>query len=104
MNKNIVGKTEFTNLLVKCFKNLSIVKKLWNKLLKKELAVKKKKKKMKAILEKLLNTKYSEREVGVRDHCHMASKFRDSSHHICNFYCRWTQKIPVISYKSWEIL
>ena len=32
----------------------------------------------------------------VRDHCHMNSKFRGSSHYDCNINFQLTQKIPVI--------
>ena len=39
---------------------------------------------------------YSERDVHVRDHCHITGKYRGSAHQDCNINYRLTDKIPVI--------
>ena len=40
--------------------------------------------------------KYSEKDVRVRDHCHITGKYRGSARQDCNINYRLTDKIPVI--------
>ena len=42
------------------------------------------------------NQKYSEKDIGVRDHCHITGKYSGSVHQDCNINYRLTDKIPVI--------
>ena len=45
----------------------------------------------------ICNKKYSEKDVRIRDHCHITVKCRGSAHQDCNINYRLTDKIPVIS-------
>ena len=40
--------------------------------------------------------RYSEKDIRVRDHCHVTGKYRGPAHQDCNINCRLTDKIPVI--------
>ena len=40
--------------------------------------------------------KYNEKDVRVRDHCHITGKYRGSAHQDCNLNFQITDKIPVI--------
>ena len=42
------------------------------------------------------NKKYSEKDIRVRDRCHITGKYRGSAHQDCNINYRLTDKIPVI--------
>ena len=42
------------------------------------------------------NKKYSEKDIRVRDHCHITGKYRGSAHQDCNINYRLTDKVPVI--------
>ena len=44
----------------------------------------------------ICNEKYSEKDIRVRDHCHIAEKYRGSAHQDCNINYTLTDKIPVI--------
>ena len=53
----------------------------------------------KAIKCHICDIKYTEKEIGVRDHCHITGKFRGSAHQDCNLKLKInpdTIKIPVI--------
>ena len=41
--------------------------------------------------------KYFEKDVRVKDHCHITGKYRGSAHQDCNINYRLADKIPVIS-------
>ena len=45
---------------------------------------------------KFVIKKYSEKDVRVRDHCHITGKYRGSAYQDCNINYRLTDKIPVI--------
>ena len=44
----------------------------------------------------ICNKKYNEKDIRVRDHCHITGKYRGSSHQYCNINFQLTDKIPVI--------
>ena len=44
----------------------------------------------------ICDKKYSEKDVRVRDHCHITGKYRGSAHQNCDINYRLTYKIPVI--------
>ena len=44
----------------------------------------------------ICNKKYSEKDVRVRDHCHITGKYRGAAHQDCNINHRLTDKVPVI--------
>ena len=44
----------------------------------------------------ICNKKYSNKDIRVRDHCHVTQKYRGSAHQDCNLNFRLTDKIPVI--------
>ena len=44
----------------------------------------------------ICNKKCSEKDVRVRDHCHVTGKYRGSAHQDCNINCRLADKITVI--------
>ena len=44
----------------------------------------------------ICNKKYSEKDVHVRDHCHITGKYRGSTQQDFNINYRLTDKIPVI--------
>ena len=46
----------------------------------------------------ICNKKYSEKDIRIRDHCHVTGKYRGSAHQDCNITYRLTDKIPVISH------
>ena len=56
---------------------------------------------MKINLEKLMNAtfvmkKYINKDIIVKDHCHITGKHRGSAHQDCNLNYRLTDKLPVI--------
>ena len=44
----------------------------------------------------ICNKKYINKDIIVRDHCHITGKYRGSAHQDCNLNYRLTDKIPVI--------
>ena len=40
--------------------------------------------------------KYSDKDIRVRDHCHITGNYRGSAHQDCNLNLRLTNKIPVV--------
>ena len=40
--------------------------------------------------------KYTDKDIRVRDHCHITGKYRGSAHQDCNLNFQLTDKIPVI--------
>ena len=44
----------------------------------------------------ICNKKYLEKDIRVRDHCHLTGKYRGSAHQDCNINFRLIDKIPVI--------
>ena len=44
----------------------------------------------------ICNEKYSEKDIRVRDHCHVTGKYRGSAHQDCNINYRFTDNIPII--------
>ena len=44
----------------------------------------------------ICNKKYIDKDVLVKDHCHITGKYRGSAHQDCNLNFRLTDKIPVI--------
>ena len=42
------------------------------------------------------NKLYTEKDLRVRDHCHITGEYRDSIHIICNANFRLAKKMPVI--------
>jgi hypothetical protein len=42
------------------------------------------------------HTPFSEKDVKVRDHCHITGKYRGAAHQSCNLNLRLTKKIPVV--------
>ena len=44
----------------------------------------------------ICNKKYTDKDIRVRDHCHVTGKYRGSSHQDCNLNFHLTDKIPVI--------
>ena len=44
----------------------------------------------------ICNKKYTDKDMKVRDHCHITGKFRGSAHQDSNLNCKLTDKIPVI--------
>ena len=44
----------------------------------------------------ICHKKYFEKDIRVRDHCHITGKYRGSAHQDCNNDYRLTDKIPVI--------
>ena len=54
------------------------------------------------ILRTLLNVGYvtmaMDKNVKVRDHCHITGKYRSSAHRNCNINLKLNQKVPVVFY------
>ena len=44
----------------------------------------------------ICNKKYSEKDIRVRDHCHITGKYKGSAHQDCNMNFKQADKIPVI--------
>ena len=44
----------------------------------------------------ICDKKYKEKDISVRDHCHVTGKYRGSSHQDCNVNFKLTDKIPMI--------
>ena len=44
----------------------------------------------------ICNKKYINKDIVVRDHCHITGKYRGKAHQDCNFNFKLTDKIPVI--------
>ena len=48
----------------------------------------------------ICDEKYSEKDIKVKDHCHIAGKYRGSACQDCNINFRLTDKIPGIFHNS----
>ena len=86
-----------TNLWKKCLMKLNIVKiskTKFNKPLKMTKDDEKNFKKADSC--HICNKKYTDKDIRVRDHCHVTQKYRGSAHQDCNLNFRLTDKIPVI--------
>ena len=44
----------------------------------------------------ICNLKYTEKDIRVRDHCHVTGRYRGSANHDCNVSFSLTDMIPVI--------
>ena len=44
----------------------------------------------------ICNVKYSEKDIRVRDHCHITRKYRRSAHQECNLKLSLTDRIPIV--------
>jgi len=56
---------------------------------------------MKMNLTQLINAtfvieRYTNKDIRVRDHCHITGKYRGSSHQGCDLILKLTDKVPVI--------